>query len=90
MARARRQHQGSDREPRPGVAAPPAGLAGGLTFVVRLVRDAGGHVTGIVERVRTGEKERVQRIAAISRVIARMLARGGPAVAGPARGRGRP
>ena len=29
-------------------------------FIVRLARDPTGRVTGVVERVRTGEKERVR------------------------------
>ncbi|HEV8673530.1 MAG TPA: hypothetical protein VGX21_05740 [Methylomirabilota bacterium] len=47
-----------------------------MTFVVRLSRDEAGRVTGIVERVRTGEKERFEGIAAIATVIAHMAARG--------------
>jgi hypothetical protein len=43
-----------------------------MTFIVRLARDAAGRVTGIVERVRTGEKERFEGVAAIATVIARM------------------
>jgi hypothetical protein len=43
-----------------------------MTFVVRLSRDAAGRVTGIVERVRTGEKERFEGLAALATVIARM------------------
>jgi hypothetical protein len=44
-----------------------------MTFVVRLARDEGGRVTGIVERVRTGEKARFESVAAIAAVIARMV-----------------
>jgi hypothetical protein len=44
-----------------------------MTFVVRLARDEAGRVTGIVERVRTGEKERFEGIAAIATSIARMV-----------------
>lgn len=43
-----------------------------MTFVVRLSRDEAGRVTGIVERVRTGEKARFEGVAAIATVIARM------------------
>ena len=43
-----------------------------MTFIVRLSRDEAGRVTGIVERVRTGEKERFEGVAAIATVIARM------------------
>jgi hypothetical protein len=44
-----------------------------MTFVVRLSRDEAGRVTGIVERVRTGEKERFEGLAAIATSIARMV-----------------
>jgi hypothetical protein len=44
-----------------------------MTFVVRLSRDATGRATGIVERVRTGEKERFEGIATIATLIARMV-----------------
>jgi len=44
-----------------------------MTFIVRLSRDAAGRVTGIVERVRTGEKERFEGIASVATVIARMV-----------------
>jgi hypothetical protein len=44
-----------------------------MTFVVRLSRDEAGRVTGIVERVRTGEKERFDSVHAIATVIARMV-----------------
>jgi hypothetical protein len=44
-----------------------------MTFIVRLARDEAGRVAGIVERVRTGEKERFEGIAAIATLIARMV-----------------
>ena len=44
-----------------------------MTFVVRLSSDEAGRVAGIVERVRTGEKERFDGVAAIATVIARMV-----------------
>jgi hypothetical protein len=43
-----------------------------MTFIVRLCRDESGRLTGIVERVRTGEKERFEELATIATVIARM------------------
>jgi hypothetical protein len=43
-----------------------------MTFIVRLARDETGRLTGIVERVRTGEKERFEGLAAIATVLARM------------------
>ncbi|MGH7266945.1 MAG: hypothetical protein ACREMB_19155 [Candidatus Rokuibacteriota bacterium] len=44
-----------------------------MTFIVRLSRDEAGRVAGIVERVRTGEKERFEGVAAIATSIARMV-----------------
>ncbi len=44
-----------------------------MTFVVRLSLDEAGRVTGIVERVRIGEKERFEGVAAIATLIARMV-----------------
>jgi len=43
-----------------------------VTFIVRISVEA-GRVTGIVERVRTGEKERVRGLEDIGRIITRML-----------------
>jgi hypothetical protein len=43
------------------------------TFVVRLARSAQGGWTGVVERVRTGEKHRVKDIEAVSDLIAKIL-----------------
>ena len=39
-------------------------------FIVRLARDPTGRVTGVVERVRTGEKERVAAVEEIGQVLA--------------------
>lgn len=44
------------------------------TFVVRLSRAGHGRLSGIVERVRTGEKVRFQDLHALGAVIAGMLA----------------
>ena len=44
------------------------------TFIVRITSDTARSVTGVVEQVRTGWKERVQSVADISRVIAAMVA----------------
>jgi len=44
------------------------------TFIVRLVRDAAGAVTGTVERVRTGRKERADGYADVAALLARMVA----------------
>jgi hypothetical protein len=43
------------------------------TFVVRLARSAQGGWTGVVERVRTGEKHRVKDIEAVSDLITKLL-----------------
>jgi hypothetical protein len=44
-----------------------------VTFVVRLTRTEDGRASGVVERVKTGEKARFQDMKAIVAVIARML-----------------
>jgi hypothetical protein len=44
-------------------------------FIVRLARDSAGHVTGVVERVRTGEKERVTVVHEIGTILDAMLSR---------------
>lgn len=45
------------------------------TFIVRLARSASGQITGVVERVRTGEKSRVIAVEAVAEILAEMLAR---------------
>jgi hypothetical protein len=49
-----------------------------VSFVVRAAADGAGRLTGIVERVRTGEKHRFEGEAAIGRIIARLVAEEGP------------
>lgn len=44
-----------------------------ISFIVRATVDSAGRVSGIVERVRTGEKQRFQDVEAIGPLIARML-----------------
>jgi len=46
-----------------------------LTFVVRLTMEDGGVLSGVVERVRSGEKQRFQSLAALAGVIAEMAER---------------
>jgi hypothetical protein len=47
---------------------------GGLaTFIVRITRVDGGGLSALVERVRTGEKTRVQAVESLGRVLIRML-----------------
>ena len=46
-----------------------------LTFVVRLTRDDGGVLSGVVERVRSGEKQRFDSVAALAELIAGMAER---------------
>jgi hypothetical protein len=43
------------------------------TFIVRAWRDAAGRLTGVVERVATGEKARFEEAAALAGLIQRML-----------------
>ena len=45
-----------------------------MTFVVRLTRDKVGRITGVVERVKTGLKVRVEGVDAIGRAIGEMIA----------------
>lgn len=59
-----------------------------VSFIVRLSRDEVGRLSGVVERVRTGEKERFYDIDAIGPLIARMAGEERPPV--PERGRGEP
>lgn len=44
-----------------------------LSFLVRITREPRGRLSGTVERVRTGRKERFHDAAAIGGVIERML-----------------
>jgi hypothetical protein len=44
-----------------------------VAFVVRVIPDEAGGLVGVIERVRTGEKERFHDAAAIGPLIARML-----------------
>ena len=43
-----------------------------MTFIVRLSREGTGVIVGVVERVRTGEKERFQGLDALAPLITRM------------------
>ena len=45
-----------------------------VTFIVRASREAGGRLRGIVERVKTGEKQRFTGAAGLGGLIERMLA----------------
>ena len=45
------------------------------SFVVRVVRDRQGRVSGVIERVATGAKEAFQGVEAIGPLIARMVER---------------
>ena len=47
-----------------------------VVFLVRVVRGTDGRVGGVVERIRTGAKERFQDESAIGPLIARMLGDG--------------
>jgi len=45
-------------------------------FIVRLDRDALGRVTGVIERVRTGEKARVVSLMELGELLATLWERG--------------
>lgn len=47
---------------------------GYATFVVRIAREPAGGVSGVVERVRTGEKARFRGLEAVGGVLAAMMA----------------
>ena len=46
-----------------------------LTFIVRLTVADGGVLSGVVERVRSGKKERFHGVGALAELIAAMAAR---------------
>ena len=46
-----------------------------LTFIVRLTLGDGGVLSGVIERVRSGEKQRFDSVATLAEVIAEMVAR---------------
>jgi hypothetical protein len=52
------------------------------SFVVRLVEDSRGEVSGVIEQVATGAKEAFTGLEAIGRVIGQMLARSGTSSSG--------
>ena len=45
-------------------------------FIVRLSLDAAGRIGGVVERVRTGEKVRLDALSTVGQILAAMLTRG--------------
>lgn len=47
-------------------------------LIIRLDQDPCGRVTGVIERVRTGEKARVEALADVGPVLAAMLGREEP------------
>jgi len=49
--------------------------AHGVTFIVRVSRDARGRVHGVVERVKIGEQERFTGAEGLGGVIEQMLSR---------------
>ena len=58
------------------VAATPGGglrLPGPVAFLVRVVREEDGGLSGTVERLRTGHKERFREVAALGALMSRML-----------------
>jgi hypothetical protein len=46
-----------------------------LTFIVRLTLGDGGALSGVVERVRSGEKQRFHGVVALAELIAAMAER---------------
>lgn len=46
------------------------------TLIVRIVQDDAGRLSGVVERVRTGEKVRFHGLETLSRAVAALLAIG--------------
>jgi hypothetical protein len=46
-----------------------------MTFIVRLMEAEPGRLTGIVERARTGEKHRFDRLEALGKLIVQMSRR---------------
>jgi hypothetical protein len=70
----------SGREPVRGDAAgwPSDAPTGSITFIVRLFGQGTGGLTGIVEQVRTGRKERFTRLEEIGGVIASLMPVGEP------------
>ena len=48
-------------------------LGRALTFIVRMSIDDRGAITGVVERVQTGEKQRFEDVPTLGAVIARMI-----------------
>jgi hypothetical protein len=57
-----------------------------VSFVVRVVEDACGQVTGVIERVATGAKETFSGMETIGRVIGQMLGRTDAPPPGPTQG----
>jgi len=57
-----------------GVDGPTAeAMPSSVTFVVRATRQPDGRLAGVVEHVRSGEKQRFDDAVAIGRLIERML-----------------
>jgi len=61
-----------------------------MTFIVRALLDDAGQLSGVVERARTGEKQRFYGVTAISPLIAQMVASEGQEIAECASEDGRP
>jgi hypothetical protein len=58
-----------------------------IAFVVRVRRSGGDGVTGVVERVRTGEKQRFRGAEALGPLIVEMLERDAAPPDGPQGGK---
>ena len=57
--------EGTGTEHRPAVPGGGPGTDGPITFIVRVSIDEEGDMTAVVERVRTGQKERVHSVDGI-------------------------
>ena len=66
--------EGTGEGARAGGARGRPGTDGPITFIVRVSIDEEGDVSAVVERVRTGQKERVHSVDDIGRIIAMMIA----------------
>ena len=47
------------------------------TLIIRLVHEPAGGISGVIERVRTGIKERFESREALCRLLGQIVARGG-------------
>jgi hypothetical protein len=70
MGRSDRDREAKPSPPGRGRTADPPPVS----FIVRMRRDDDGHVSGVAERVKSGEKVRFESVEALGPLIARMAA----------------